>query len=177
MIQIKNKFSKKDIYAICISLFVAVSSYIIALKMIYDVCIENKELQKALDNQQQMMYDKEKELEDMGVEVQRLNDLLYLEQNSEEAVNYSRATTGSRTFEITHYTHTGNNTASGVYPVAGRTVACNSLPFGTIVEINGHEYIVEDRGAMAGNVIDVFVDSESEAIQKGRYTTTVNIKE
>ena len=123
------------------------------------------------------MYDKEKELEDMRVEIQRLHDLLYLEQNSEEAADNNRVTTDSRTFEITHYTHTGNNTASGVYPVAGRTVACNSLPFGTIVEINGHEYVVEDRVGLSGNVIDIFVDTEHEAIQKGRYTTTVNIKE
>lgn len=167
MIQV-NKYMKMTVVVTLLS---------VVMFVVIGLTSQNKELQKTVDKQQQMMYDKEKELEDMRVEIQRLNDLLYLEQNSEEATNNNRVTTDSRTFEITHYTHTGNNTASGVYPVPGRTVACNSLPFGTIVEINGHEYIVEDRGAMAGNVIDVFVDSESEAIQKGRYTTTVNIKE
>lgn len=167
MIQV-NKYMKMT---------VAVIAFSVVMFVVIGLTSQNEEFKKTVDKQQQMIYDKEKELEDMRVEVQRLNDLLYLEQNSEETAINNRVTTDTRTFEITHYTHTGNNTASGVYPVAGRTVACNSLPFGTIVEINGHEYIVEDRGAMAGNVIDVFVDSESEAIQKGRYTTTVNIKE
>lgn len=167
MIQV-NKYVKYVVLAILFS---------IIMFIMIGLANQKEGLEKIVDKQQQMLYDKEKELEDMRVEVQRLNDLLYLEQNSEETVSGSRVTTDSRTFEITHYTHTGNNTASGVYPVAGRTVACNSLPFGTIVEINGHEYVVEDRGAMVGNVIDIFVDTEHEAVQKGRYTTTVNIKE
>ena len=35
---------------------------------------------------------------------------------------------------------------------------------------------MEDRVGLSGNIIDIFVDSESEAIQKGRYTTTVYVK-
>ena len=77
--------------------------------------------------------------------------------------------------EITHYTHTGSYTASGVYPRANHTVACNFLPFGTKVRIGDTIFTVEDKGAMVGNVIDVFVDSEAEAIQKGRYVTEVEI--
>lgn len=167
MIQV-NKYVKYVVLAILFS---------ISMFIMIGLANQKEGLEKIVDKQQQMLYDKEKELEDMRVEVQRLNDLLYMEQNSEETVNGSRVTTDSRTFEITHYTHTGNNTASGVYPVAGRTVACNSLPFGTIVEINGHEYVVEDRVGLSGNIIDIFVDTEHEAVQKGRYTTTVNIKE
>lgn len=167
MIQV-NKYMKMTVVVTVLS---------VVMFVVIGLTSQNKELEKTVDKQQQMMYDKEKELEDMRVEIQRLHDLLYLEQNSEEAADNNRVTTDSRTFEITHYTHTGNNTASGVYPVAGRTVACNSLPFGTIVEINGHEYVVEDRVGLSGNVIDIFVDTEHEAIQKGRYTTTVNIKE
>ena len=170
MIQV-NKYIK---YVVLVILF-SISMFIMI-----GLANQKEGLEKTVDKQQQMLYDKEKELEDMRVEVQRLNDLLYLEQNKDEiqgSVHSGGIVTDSRTFEITHYTHTGNNTASGVYPVAGRTVACNSLPFGTIVEINGHEYVVEDRVGLSGNVIDIFVDTEHEAIQKGRYTTTVNIKE
>lgn len=161
---------------------VTVIAFSVAMFVTIGLVNQKEELEETIDKQQQMMYDKEKELEDVRVEIQRLNDLLYLEQNKTQgkaigAVRSSGVTTDSRMFEITHYTHTGNNTASGVYPVAGRTVACNSLPFGTIVEINGHEYVVEDRVGLSGNIIDVFVDTEHEAIQKGRYTTTVNIKE
>lgn len=165
-----------------IKMTVTVIAFSVAMFVTIGLVNQKENLEKTVDKHQQMIYDKEKELEEMRVEIQRLNDLLYLEQNKTQektvgTVYSDGAITDSRMFEITHYTHTGNNTASGVYPVAGRTVACNSLPFGTIVEINGHEYVVEDRGGMASNVIDVFVDTEHEAIQKGRYTTTVNIKE
>ena len=49
----------------------------------------------------------------------------------------------------------------------GRTVACNSLPFGTRIVINGNVYVVEDRGGMANNVIDVFFNSHQEALNFG----------
>lgn len=62
----------------------------------------------------------------------------------------------------------GGNTASGTTPIAGRTVAMSGLPFGTKVEINGHTYTVEDRG-VSGNAVDIFVDSHSEALNKGMH--------
>ena len=58
-------------------------------------------------------------------------------------------------------------TASGTHAVQGRTVACNSLPFGTKIVINGNVYVVEDRGGMANNVIDVFFNSHQEALNFG----------
>lgn len=75
------------------------------------------------------------------------------------------------TFEITYYAPTGNNTASGTEPKAGRTIAVDPdvIPLGTHVMIDGHEYVAEDTGgAVKDNVIDIFVDSEDEAIKKGR---------
>ena len=80
-----------------------------------------------------------------------------------------------REYEITFYAPTGSLTASGTVPQVGRTVACNSLPLGCHVIINGHEYVVEDTGGMSGNVIDIFVGSEEEAIQLGRQRATVQI--
>ncbi len=66
-----------------------------------------------------------------------------------------------RKFELTAYCsacNTGSKTSSGTYPVAGRTVACNSLPLGTRIMIEGFgEYVVEDRGGMGGNVIDIYL--------------------
>ena len=91
-----------------------------------------------------------------------------IQEEVEEAVDYIEV-------EITHYTHTGNNTASGVYPVAGRTVACNFLPLGTRIRINGQEFLVEDTGGMEGLVVDVFVDTEDEAWENGRYTTVIEV--
>ena len=83
---------------------------------------------------------------------------------------------------ITHYCNcsiccgqwAGGGTASGTIPTAGRTVACGALPFGTHVMINGHEYIVEDRG-VNGHWIDIYVSSHSEALAKGMYTADVYI--
>ena len=70
----------------------------------------------------------------------------------------------------------GNQTASGVTPTAGRTVANGSLPFGTRVVIDGHEYVVEDRG-VGDFEFDIFVDSHQEALNRGQYYTDVYIEE
>lgn len=61
----------------------------------------------------------------------------------------------------------GGNTSSGTIPTQGRTVACNTLPAGTKVNINGHDYIVEDTGNMKGNVVDIFFNSHQEALNFG----------
>lgn len=68
------------------------------------------------------------------------------------------------TYKCTGYVATGNTCANGNYPTSGYTIASNSLPIGTRVYIEGiGERVVEDTGGMANNVIDVFVDSTSEA--------------
>lgn len=54
-------------------------------------------------------------------------------------------------------------TASGTVPEQGRTIACNFLPFGTRVIINGNTYVVEDTGSLAANTIDIYFYSHSEA--------------
>ena len=73
------------------------------------------------------------------------------------------------TYELTAYTWTGNPCANGNYPTSGYTVACNSLPLGTRIRIDGYgEYIVEDRGGMGNNIIDIYMDSYDSCIQFGR---------
>lgn len=61
----------------------------------------------------------------------------------------------------------------------GVTVAAdtNVLPFGTSLLIDGHEYIVQDRGgAIQGNRIDVYFDSHQEALQFGVQYKEVLVK-
>lgn len=60
-------------------------------------------------------------------------------------------------------------TASGVKATAGRTVAVDtSIPFGTILIIDGHEYVAEDRGgSITENRIDIFMESHAEALNFG----------
>lgn len=57
----------------------------------------------------------------------------------------------------------GKRTSSGTIPTVGRTVGCNSLPAGTRILINGHEYTVEDTGNMRNNVIDIYMGSHQAA--------------
>jgi 3D (Asp-Asp-Asp) domain-containing protein len=60
-------------------------------------------------------------------------------------------------------------TSSGTKATAGRTVAAPSnLAYGTKLNINGKNYVVEDRGsAISGNKIDIYVNSHSEALAWG----------
>lgn len=57
-------------------------------------------------------------------------------------------------------------TASGVSASAGRTVAMAGVPFGTKLLINGHVYVVEDRGTPYGHV-DIYFSSHSETSSFG----------
>ena len=75
------------------------------------------------------------------------------------------------TYEITAYEWTGNPCANGNYPSEGYTVACNSLPFGTTVYIEGIGYrTVEDRGATwhSSQWIDLYLGDVSACYQFGR---------
>nr|DAU41864.1 MAG TPA: 3D containing protein [Caudoviricetes sp.] len=81
----------------------------------------------------------------------------------------------ARMMEVTAYTHTGGVMANGEYPYVG-AVASDDLPLGTVVIINGSSYVVADRfGGGYVDMIDVFVDTEEEAIQFGRQYIDVEV--
>lgn len=68
----------------------------------------------------------------------------------------------------------------GTITATGETVhvggaACNFLPFGTVVVIDGVEYIVNDRCGI-DNCIDIFMESYEDAIEFGRQHKEVYIK-
>ena len=63
-------------------------------------------------------------------------------------------------------------TASGTCATEGWTVACGGLPFGTLIEIGGHTYCVEDRGVGA-MAIDIFVEDHQRALEMGAYWADV----
>lgn len=79
--------------------------------------------------------------------------------------------------ELTAYIATGNPCADGIYPRAGVTVASNDPQlWHKCIYIEGYGmFYVHDRGGMANNVIDIYVDSYEEAIQLGRRTAEVYI--
>ena len=73
-------------------------------------------------------------------------------------------------WRITAYAYTGNPCANGQYPTIGYTVACNSLPFGTKIYIDGVGFrTVEDRGPsqMGDSWCDLYLGNTAECIQWG----------
>lgn len=71
---------------------------------------------------------------------------------------------------ITAYAYTGSPCANGNYPQAGYTIACNSLPFGTQVYIDGVGIrTVEDTdgGAMGDEWIDLYMGDTASCMQWG----------
>nr|DAJ46757.1 MAG TPA: 3D containing protein [Caudoviricetes sp.] len=68
----------------------------------------------------------------------------------------------------------GTITATGETVHVGG-VACNFLPFGTVVVIDGTEYVVNDRCGI-DDCIDIFMESYEEAIQFGRQNKEVYVK-
>lgn len=71
-------------------------------------------------------------------------------------------------------------TATGAVATAGRTIAADPtvFPYGTVLEINGTEYVVEDcGGAIKGNRIDVYFDSHEAARQFGVQNLVAVVKE
>jgi 3D (Asp-Asp-Asp) domain-containing protein len=62
-------------------------------------------------------------------------------------------------------------TATGTKATQGRTVAVDPsvIPYGSVVIINGHEYIAEDcGGGIGGTQIDMFFNSHQDALNWGR---------
>ena len=99
----------------------------------------------------------------------------------EPATEYTGSGTGLSylgSYELTAYEWTGNPCANGNYPTEGFTVASNSIPQGTRIYIEGlGEYVVEDTGGMAGNVIDIYMGDYSTCMEFGRQIGEVYIIE
>lgn len=70
-------------------------------------------------------------------------------------------------------------TASGTWATEGRTIACNTLPMGTAVVIDGNTYIVEDTGwSPYGEAwIDIFFEDHQRASDFGVQSREVYVWE
>lgn len=80
----------------------------------------------------------------------------------------------------TGYTHTGKNTALGISPHAGvAAVDPAVIPLGTRLYVEGYGKAValDTGGAIKGNRIDLFYESENEAIAWGKRNTRVYVLE
>ncbi len=87
------------------------------------------------------------------------------------------------TMTATAYTSTGSKTATGVWPTRNAdgisTVAVdpNVIPLGTMLYIEGYGYAIaaDTGGAISGNKIDLYMNSNSACINFGRQTVKVYI--
>ena len=64
----------------------------------------------------------------------------------------------------------GSITSTGVIASEGRTIAVDPdvIPYGSIIEINGHRYVAEDcGGAIKGDRLDIFFNSHDDALEFG----------
>ena len=81
--------------------------------------------------------------------------------------------------EATAYTWTGYRTATGTWPSRG-TVAVDpkTIPLGSRLYVEGYgEAVAEDTGgAIQGQKIDLYMDSEHECLQWGRRKVEVQIR-
>ena len=94
------------------------------------------------------------------------------EESPEEELEYLG------TFDMTAYEWTGSPCANGNYPTVGYTVACNSLPLGTTVYIEGVGYrVVEDRGAEwhGSNWMDLYLGDVDSCYEWGVRSVEVYI--
>jgi 3D (Asp-Asp-Asp) domain-containing protein len=82
--------------------------------------------------------------------------------------------------EATAYTHTGNRTATGIYPYVG-VVAVDPrvIPLGSelFVEGYGPALAADTGGLIKGNIIDVFLNTAEECLQWGRREVKVYLLE
>lgn len=66
-------------------------------------------------------------------------------------------------------------------PVEGRTVAVDpsAIPYGTVLLINGHEYVAEDSGIdwIEGKELDIYFESHEAAREFGVQWAEVYVKE
>lgn len=89
--------------------------------------------------------------------------------------------------DVTHYcacakccgSNANGITASGKQVSTGMVAMSSYYPFGTLIEINGVIYTVEDRGGsgIENNRarVDIYVPSHNEALRLGRFKTTATI--
>lgn len=115
------------------------------------------------------------------------NDILNAEFDAETA-EADAEWTSLGTFKVTAYCpceaccgiYSDGITANGLTAVEGVTVAADTsvLPFDTIVQIDGEEYEVQDRGgAIQGNKIDIYFDDHETAEAYGVQYHEVLVKE
>lgn len=81
---------------------------------------------------------------------------------------YQQVITTSYTASFEECGKSDGITASGLPAQEGVTIASDHLPLGSLVEIDGHTYMVQDRlGGGHTDRIDIYVEDKEKAIRYG----------
>ena len=156
------------IFCILVSLWFGYTTYVSMER-------EINSLKLSIDNQQEEIYNVNSKLSKLKTDIDSLQ---------KELDERSKPKWTPLTAELSFYTASSDEcgssngvTASGKQVQEKRTIAMSSeYPFGTKVMIDGIEYEVQDRGGIIdSNKIDIYVPTKSEALRRGRYTTTVYV--
>lgn len=105
-------------------------------------------------------------------------DLPQMEEVMPQIREQDAAQTHEQTFTVTAYcpcekccgAYANGYTATGEKAIQGVTVAADTdvLPMGTEIELDGHTYTVQDTGgAISGYRLDLYFDSQEDALQWG----------
>jgi len=137
---------------------------------------QNKALQESIDKLKKEAAEKTAKAETVTTEAE------IAEIKDTEAADWISA----GIFKVTHYCNCERcqgeyvgTTATGTAPKASRTIAVDPsvIPLGSVVKIDGQEYVAEDTGgAIKGNRVDIFVADHGEAMAKGIKEETVYLK-
>lgn len=104
--------------------------------------------------------------------------------NNSNSNNNTNNTTGKKTLAMEATAYSGHNTtAMGIKPVrdpngiSSVAVDPSVIPLGSKVYVDGYGFAIasDTGGAIVGNKIDLFMNSEAECLQFGRRTVTVKI--
>ena len=130
-----------------------------------------KEIRKHIKDARYLVYDSEKEAvkekdeEETKVAEIEEESVAYEEEYVEE---YEEEMVYLGTYRITAYEWTGYTCANGNYPSEEYTVACNDLPLGSTVYIDGVGYrVVEDRGGGGSGWLDLYLGDVSACYEWG----------
>lgn len=114
-------------------------------------------------------------VEEVTVDIVAEPTISKMETTTEEPTTESLVNLGE--FKLTAYCpcnkcsgQWGTQTSTGATATQGRTIAVdpNAIPYGTVVVINGQEYVAEDTGsAIKEKRIDIYFDSHEAALEFG----------
>ena len=144
----------------------------------YSDC-QQENFKKAIDNQQEVLYNKDIEIKELNnvvmnqgeklttltTELETIKEAKVAEASSKPNSNYRTITVKTTAYTL-YENETPSSTMANGQEVYVGAVAYNDVPLGSKIEIDGNMYTVCDRVGSDG-VVDIYMNSYNEAVQYG----------